>query len=54
MKQITRADVVQAAAEKGVPVLQALTAMQGVAAKMSNDSVLRQLCAIKSEILFGN
>ena len=53
-KQITRSDVVQAAAEKGIRVLEALSLMQSAAAKMKDESVLLQLCAIKSEILFGD
>lgn len=53
-RKITRADVVQAAASKGIPVLEALTAMQSVAAKMKDKHVLSQLCEIKSEILFGD
>ena len=52
-RKITRKDVVQAAAEKGIRVLEALTLMQAAAAKMGNEIVLEQLVAIKSEILFG-
>jgi hypothetical protein len=53
-RKITRNDVVQAAAEKGIRVLEALSMMQAAAAKMKDESVLAQLCAIKSEILFGD
>lgn len=52
-KQITRNDVVEAAAAKGIRILEALSMMQSVAAKMGDESTLEQLCAIKSEILFG-
>lgn len=52
--KITRNDIVQAAAEKGMRVLEAITIMQSAAAKMNNESVLEQLIAIKSEILFGD
>lgn len=54
MTKITRNDVVQAAAEKGIRVLEALNMMQAAAAKMNNESVLEQLCSIKAEILFGD
>lgn len=53
MEKITRKDVVQAAAEKGIRVLEALNMMQAAAAKMNNENVLQQLCDIKREILFG-
>lgn len=52
--KITRNDVVQAAAEKGIRVLEALNMMQAAAAKMSDEGVLERLCAIKAEILFGD
>lgn len=54
MKTITRNDVVEAAAAKGMRVLEALSMMQSVAAKMGDERVLEQLCAVKSEILFGD
>jgi hypothetical protein len=52
--KITRQDVVQAAASKGIRVLEALTMMQAAAAKMGNESALSQLCDIKAEILWGD
>ncbi len=53
-RKITRKDVVEAAAAKGVRVLEALTMMQAAAAKMNDENTLGQLCKIKSEILFGD
>lgn len=53
-RKITRKDVVEAAAAKGIRVLEALTMMQTAAAKMNDESTLEQLCKIKSEILFGD
>lgn len=52
-RTITRKDVVEAASAKGIRILEALSMMQSVAAKMDDESTLEQLCAIKSEILFG-
>ena len=52
-RQITRSDVAQAAADQGIGILEALTLMQAAAAKMSDESVLSQLCRIKNEVLFG-
>lgn len=52
-RKITRNDVVEAAAVNGVRVLEALSMMQAAAAQMPDESMLEQLCAIKSEILFG-
>lgn len=51
---ITKNDVIQAAAEKGVGILQALSMMQGACAKLGDSSTLEQLCAIKASILFGD
>lgn len=53
-RKITRNDVVQASAEKGIRVLEALTMMQAAAARMSDEGTLEQLIAIKNEILFGD
>ena len=52
--KITRNDVVQAAADKGIRVLEALNLMQAAAAKMRDEAVLNQLCAVKADILFGD
>lgn len=52
--KITRKDVLQAASEKGIHVLEALSMMQAVAANMKDENILAQLCEIKSEILFGD
>lgn len=52
-RKITRRDVVEAAAAKGIPILEALNMMQAVAAKMGYESTLEQLCAIKRDMLFG-
>lgn len=53
-KQITRNDVVQAAAAKGVTILEALRMMQAVCAKAGDEATLDALCAVKNEILFGD
>lgn len=53
-KQITRADVAQAAAAKGVTILEALRMMQAVCAKAGDEQTLSALCAVKAEILFGD
>ena len=50
--KITKQDVIQAADDKNIPILEALRMMQSVAAKMKDESTLEQLCEIKSEILF--
>lgn len=52
--KITRADVAQAAADKGVTIMEALRMMQAVCAKTGDENTLEQLCAIKSDILFGD
>ena len=51
---ITRNDVVQAAAQSGVTVMEALRMMQAVCAKHGDESTLDALCAVKNEILFGD
>ena len=53
-KQITRNDVAQAAAAKGVSILEALRMMQAVCAKGGDEETLNALCAVKNEILFGD
>lgn len=53
-KQITRADVAQAAAAKGVTIMEALRMMQAVCAKVGDEQTLAALCAVKAEILFGD
>ena len=53
-KQITRNDVAQAAAAKGVSILEALRMMQAVCAKSGDEKTLDALCAVKNEILFGD
>lgn len=53
-KQITRANVAQAAAEHGVTILEALRMMQAVCAKAGDEKTLAALCAVKNEILFGD
>jgi hypothetical protein len=53
-QSITRADVAQAAAAHGVGILEALRMMQAVCAKAGNEQILEQLCALKSDLLFGN
>jgi hypothetical protein len=53
-KQITRNDVAQAAAVKGLTIMQAINMMQAACAKLGDESTLSQLCAIKSKILFGD
>lgn len=53
-KQITRDDVAQAAAAKGVTILEALRMMQAVCAKAGDEQTLDILCAVKNQILFGN
>lgn len=53
-QQITRADVAEAAAAKGVGILQALNMMQAACAKLNDEQTLAKLCEIKSEILFGD
>ncbi len=53
MSAITRQNVVQAAAESGVGILEALSLMQSAAAQMGDERTLSRLCQIKSEILFG-
>ena len=53
-RKITRQDVVEAAAAKGIRILEALNMMQAAAAKMGDESTLEQLCAIKSDMLFGD
>ena len=53
-KQITRQDVVKAAAEKGIGILQAINMMQAACAKLGDEKTLSQLCTIKSQILFGD
>lgn len=52
--KITRADVAQAAAAKGATIMEALRMMQAVCAKAGDEYTLEQLCAIKSDILFGD
>ena len=52
--KITRADVVQAAADKGLTIMEALRMMQAVCAKQGDEATLEQLCAIKSDMLFGD
>jgi len=51
--KITKSDVYQAAGDKGISVLDALSMMQAVAVKMNDESILESLCAIKYELLFG-
>ncbi|GEM_PF-1436331 len=53
-RKITRQDVVEAASSKGIRILEALNMMQAAAAKMGDESTLKQLCAIKSDMLFGD
>ena len=53
-RKITRQDVVEAAAAKGIRILEAIGMMQAVAAKMGDERTLVQLCAIKHEMLFGD
>lgn len=52
-RKITRGDVVEAAAAANIRVLEALNMMQSAAAKLGDELVLDQLCAIKHEIIFG-
>ena len=54
MTTITLQDVAAAAADKNIGLLQALNMMQGVCAKAGDEETLSQLCAIKSELLFGD
>ena len=54
MTTITREDVAQAAAAQGVGILEALRMMQAVCAKDGDEQTLAALCAVKSEILFGD
>lgn len=49
--KITLDDVRGAAALQGLDVLEAITQMQGVAAKIGDETTLDQLCTIKAEIL---
>ena len=51
MKAITRTDVQQAAAAKGMTELEAISLMQAGAAKLGHHDVLDALCAIKAEII---
>ena len=51
---ITRNDVVEAAAAKGIRVLEALSMMQAAAAKMNDERTLEMLCSIKNDMLFGD
>jgi hypothetical protein len=53
-KQITRDDVAQAAASKGVTIMEAIRMMQAVCAKAGDEKTLSALCAVKNEILFGD
>jgi hypothetical protein len=53
-RKITRQDVVEAASSRGIRILEALNMMQAAAAKMGDESTLEQLCAIKSDMLFGD
>lgn len=48
---ITRADVQQAAADKGMTELAAITLMQAGAVKLGDEATLETLCGIKSEII---
>ena len=52
--KITRSDVAQAAAEKGVSIMEALSMLQSACAKLGDEQTLESLCAIKSDILFGD
>ena len=52
--KITREDVVQAATDKGLTIMEALRMMQAVCAKQGDEATLEQLCAIKSDMLFGD
>lgn len=54
MSKITRDDVAEAAAAKGVTIMEALRMMQAVCAKAGDEATLDRLCQIKSEILFGD
>lgn len=54
MKTITRQDVVDAAADKGIRVLEALSMMQAACATLGDEEILSQLCAVKNELLFGD
>lgn len=50
-QQITREHVEQAAKEKGIELMTALTMMQGACAKIGDVETLERLCEIKAEIL---
>jgi len=52
--KITKQDVIQAAEDKNIPIIEALRMMQSAAAKMNDESILEQLCGIKNQILFGD
>lgn len=51
---VTRSDVVKAAIESNIGILQAINMMQSACAKLGDEQMLSQLCSIKNEILFGD